>query len=169
MWAPLSLGAFHLSPSAVLLLLLSLGAGGWSGSQALVQNVTVSDAPPFRVSYKAWMRMWYSVQGRKSVNRHSIEWPVKIDLYFPSLPLSDNSTYEWRQIGLWNTDDKHMKRNAGYIILFWLLAVWLRIVLQNVSNNAQSTPNYMCMCLILKSLFAECFYYGNKCFSQPWL
>ena len=52
-------------------ILTNLGGAGLSGSQDLVTNETVSLAPPRNSSVIAWIRIWYSVQGLKSVSQHS--------------------------------------------------------------------------------------------------
>ena len=73
---PLSLGAFHRKLRLVLLRDTNLGGAGLSGSQDFVKNDTVSLAPPRiwlgPISVNAWIRMWYSVHGLKSVSLHSI-------------------------------------------------------------------------------------------------
>ena len=73
---PLSLGAFHRKLRLVLLRDTNLGGAGLSGSQDFVKKDTVSLAPPRiwlgPISVNAWIRMWYSVQGLKSVSLHSI-------------------------------------------------------------------------------------------------
>ena len=72
--------------------LTSLGGAGLSGSQGAVSNDTVSLAPPLRLSVMAWIRMWYSVHGLRSVSLHCMDEVVKMDLYLPSLPLSERHT-----------------------------------------------------------------------------
>ena len=73
---PLSLGAFHRKLRLVLLRDTNLGGAGLSGSQDFVKNDTVSLAPPRiwlgPISVNAWIRMWYSVHGLKSVSLHSV-------------------------------------------------------------------------------------------------
>ena len=81
---PLSLGAFHRKLRLVLLRDTNLGGAGLSGSQDFVKNDTVSLAPPRiwlgPISVNAWIRMWYSVHGLKSVSLHSIYRVKKINI-----------------------------------------------------------------------------------------
>uniref|UniRef100_A0A224XSX6 Putative secreted protein n=1 Tax=Panstrongylus lignarius TaxID=156445 RepID=A0A224XSX6_9HEMI len=75
-----------------LVLLASLGTGGASGLHGGVRNEAGKLGHPTAWSNRALTQTKYSVPGRRSSILQDNASPVYIDLYFPSLPLSLNST-----------------------------------------------------------------------------